>query len=228
MSDLRINIGERAIEATLNAFETGRGEQLLGAVLSLFETLAPAVQTSVLRQIKKVGLRKRTGLLAQSILTKATLVVEKRNAPGISTGVFQGPALAYAATQEFGTKGIEPDSPIDTIEPVRSKYLWMPAGSDTVFPSGASRFKSVRDYPGELVIIPIKNRKRLAGVAFDADRYEQGIENDLTIREIEAAYLLLREVDIKPKHFMYDGFLEVIPLIEKRLEARILELFNAK
>lgn len=152
----------------------------------------------VKNQLSGQALKNRTGILSSSI---TGLTIIRGGLPAITVGVFRGPALAYAAVQEFGTVGAGGRLP--TIKPKRAKALAIPIGSGALTPAGVSKFQSPRDYvgPGKLQFIPGKTS---IGVLVD----------DVTD---EAQYVLAAKVDIPPAHYLLNEMLAALPSIAKQI-----------
>lgn len=158
-------------------------------------------------------LRRRTGNLARSITGRGVRV---RGIPGMRVGVFRGPALSYTAIQEFG--GI--------IRPKRGRALAMPVeGGRAMTRAGVDRYGGPRSYPGKLVYIPYKGRNAVAGL-YDQRDLKRARGNGL--RGVKAVYVLLRQVSIKPKHFLSDGVRLSLPSLTKRLAVLLAELAGTK
>ncbi len=138
--------------------------------------------------------RRRTGALAQSIIGRGEMV---NGVPAMRLGVFRGPALRYAGVQEYGTRKHNPRSPYDTIKSKRAGgALAMPVG-DSLTGAGVSRYGGPREDPRQLRFLPAL-RGRLVGILVE----EGGVE---------AQYLLLRSVEIRPGFFLRDGMEQAMP-----------------
>lgn len=159
-------------------------------------------------------LKIREGNLSKSITSEASLI---GGLPGVRVGIFRGPALAYAGVQEFGTKGKAPDSPYPTIKPKNAKALAMPVGS-ALTPSGRVRYGGPRDYPFRLRFVPFKR-----GIAVGALYPETELKKEqkaarrekrpVDLNNAEAAFLLLKQVDIPPHEFLKDGMANALPAL---------------
>ena len=134
-------------------------------------------------------LSRRTGSLARSVVG---IGVRVGGVPGMRIGILQGPALAYAGIHEHG--GI--------IKPKKAKALAAPVGA-ALTPAGVPRYPGPRAYPGKLRFVPI-NRGNLIGKLVDEDDDDN-----------EALFLLLRQVQVAPKHYLRDGMLRQVPLASR-------------
>jgi hypothetical protein len=153
-------------------------------------------------------LGRRTGQLAQGTIG---LAERRGGVPGLRVGVLRGPAIAYAGIHEHG----------GTIRPKRARALAIPVeGGPAVTQAGVERFGGPRSFPGKLSFIPFRNSGLAVGGLFTTSS-EQGRDRRgrfLTFGLGELAYLLVKEVKIKPKHFIRDGFREKLPELTKNLE----------
>ena len=146
-------------------------------------------------------LNRQTGALARSITHD---VSEFRGLPSLRIGVFRGPALAYAAVQEFGTKSENPDSPISDIKPRNAKALAWPINAPG---------KSPRDLDG-LKFIPYRRGKIAIGGLYDAEKLKALRDADpenFSLQQIQPLFVLLRKLALKPKYFLRDGVQQALP-----------------
>jgi len=144
--------------------------------------------------------RRRTGNLARSIIGRGELV---GGLPALRVGVFRGPALRYAGVVEYGTRGKNPQSPYPTIVPKKAKALAIPAeDGPAVTAAGVHRYDGPRSFPGELHFVPVLRGRVIGLLQTDDD---------------ETAYLLLRSVDIAPRFYLRDGFLESLPELTTKM-----------
>lgn len=198
-------------------------------------------------------LRRRTGSLARSVLGRSEIL---DGAPAMRVGVLKGSAAIYAGPQEFGTKGLEPDSPYPTIKPrAPRKALAMPVG-ETLTPAGVDRYGSPLQYPRPLTFIPWKNGKNAVGGLYETKSLEKlrkraskagkaatrarkralraGVQGPpaprpkISLREAVLAYVLLRKVDLKARRFLRDGFQRGMPLLLGDVETALLDLLEGK
>jgi len=159
-------------------------------------------------------LARRTGSLARSITAEAELI---GGLPGVRVGVFRGPALQYAGVQEFGTQGKNPESPIPTIKPKQAKALAMPVG-EALTPAGVPRYQSPRQFPESLRFVPFRSRNVIGALYPEseieaAEKAARASGGKVSLENAEAAYLLLRELDLEPKEFLQDGMLNGLPAL---------------
>ncbi len=199
--------------------------------------IAGRISTSV-RQ-GRFGLQVRTGALARSI---AGVADEVDGQPAIRVGILkQGGAAVYAGVQELGTKGKEPDSPYPTIRPKRGKALAIPVGP-ALTNAGVARENngqpvSPRNYPRPLRFIPV-NRGRTVGVLVDTNtkaasernrRRAKADAGGFVIKDTigpdsfhgVVAFVLVRSVDIRAKHYLLNGLNRELPFALGRLGAKL-------
>lgn len=164
-------------------------------------------------QLSGQVLKTRSGNLKKEVIGRGLRV---NGVPAMRVGIFRGPALRYAGVQEYGTKGKNPSSPYPTITPKKAKSLAIPLdGGPAVHPSGVAKYDSPRDFPGGLHFVPFRR-----GVAIGALYPESEIERlkgGLSLRDLQAAYLLVTKVDIKPHFFLRTGFEKFLPEVSKEL-----------
>ncbi|MEE8164383.1 MAG: hypothetical protein V3T64_02335 [Myxococcota bacterium] len=168
-------------------------------------------------------LARRTGELARSIVGKAERF--EGGLPGIRVGVFRGPALVYAGVQEFGTRGLEPDSPFDTIRPVKAKALaFPPEGSPALTGAGVNRFPSPLDFPEKLRFIPFRKGVVVGGLFREADLRGTGADTDRdsfaerpSLANLQAVYLLITQLDLPAREYLKRGAQEFLPQIASDL-----------
>lgn len=175
---------------------------------------------------------RRTGALSRSIHGRGEMV---GGHPAIRVGTLRGPSIKYAAVQEYGTKGADPTSPIPTIKPKKGKSLAMPLNS-SLYPSGVPRYDGPRNDPRNLTFIPFR-RGIAVGALYD-DREIKKIDAATersertgalpSFEQFKAAYVLLRQVDIRPKRFLRNGFKNYMPTLLKNLTAHLRELLFGK
>lgn len=170
-----------------------------------------------------------TGVMRKTIEGQAVVF---RNVPGIKIGWFRGPAVRYAGVQEEGTVGKGGKYP--TIVPRKKQALSIP-GPKVENAKGVDRYGGPRHYPGKLVFIPFKKAAlagQVIGGLFDARdlararRIGRRSTTRYSLRDIKLAYLLLRYVDIKPKHFLRDGLALFLPGFLNRLEEFFVRLVS--
>lgn len=165
------------------------------------------------------ALARRSGALARSIVGKAERF---DGIPGMRVGVFRGPALIYAGIQEFGTKGLEGDSPFDTIKPTKAKALaFPPEGSPALTGAGVNRFASPRDFPESLRFIPFRKGVVVGGLFEEArlkleqSRLAPGETIDLS--KLQVVYLLISQLDLPAREYLKRGMLDFLPQVASDL-----------
>ncbi len=166
---------------------------------------------SIVAAMKSLGLERRTGTLARSVLPQSERLA---GVPALRVGIFRGPALRYAGVQEFGTRGKEPTSPYPDIVPKRAKALAIPArGGRALTPAGVDRFGGPTKYPGTLRFIPFRRGIAVGALYDERDlkRAPKDEDGNLSLDQIKAVYLLLRKVSIKGKHYLRTGALAYLP-----------------
>lgn len=210
-------VSSRAVTLELDA----KGERLLRRIetewtkqeaterlLPFFNRQALIAAGFISRKFVRKRLRTRTGHASQSIIGKGVVV---NNLPAIRVGWLRtSPAINYIGVQEFGTFGENPESPFPTIKPKRAKSLAMPLEPKAVHPSGVAKYSSPRDYPEPLSFIP-RRTGNVVGFLVEED----DLENATGFEQIQAVYMLLRQVDIKPQWFLRDGFDAYLPQLVK-------------
>lgn len=193
--------------------------RLLAAIERSFARSALIVAGGISRSMTAGGtLRRRTGSLARSVIGKSDYI---GGLPGMRIGIFTGPALAYAAVQEFGAE-IKPKKP--------GGFLAVPVdGGGGLTPAGVARYESARQYPRELVFARGRFKARLGGkevtagaALLDSDRRFKDF-----MKHARPVYLLLRKVNIRPKKYLRNGLSAALPLVIARLQEDLLkELAN--
>ena len=176
-----------------------------------------AAGTVIKTQLSGQALRRRTGTLARS--TEGRVDTTAGRLPAMRIGIFRGPATRYAAVQEFGTKGKNPASPIDTIRPVKAKALAIPI-NDSLTGAGVAKFVSPRSDPRDLVFIPFARNTIVIGALFERDRIriaQKRALGDLSLRDVKAAYLLMTQVDVAPTFWLSRGVNLYIPTYQEEL-----------
>lgn len=194
--------GERALALLQRRF---RRSALLEQLSAFFDREAPRVAGRIVRDmLSGQRLARRTGNLARSVEGRSD---SHRGLPGMRIGIFRGPALPYAAIQEFG----------GTIRPRRARALAVPArGGPALTPAGVDRFGGPRGYPGELKFIPFRRSGVAVGMLADAEQIRQARRRSRgapSLADIDAVYLLLRKVQLRGKHYLRDGVQNQLPAI---------------
>ena len=196
-------------------------------------------------------LRRRTGSLARGVVGRAELL---EGVPAMRVGVLRGPSAKYAGPQELGTQDLEPDSPYPAITPrPPRKALAMPVGP-ALTPAGVDRYGSPLEYPKELTFIPWKRGKNAVGGLYESESLaklqrkaskagkavtksnrrmkKKGIQGPpaprpkVSLREATLAYVLLRKVGLKARHFIRDGMDRGLPHLLNDVEDGLLHLLE--
>lgn len=161
----------------------------------------------------------RSGALARSMWGWGEIY---GGVPAVRVGSLRGPALKYVAVQELGTVGAGGELP--TIVPVALmvKNLAIPL-APALTPSGVPKKPRPQDW-GPLKYIPFKNRatQNAQGALFTLEEYakiKEAIKRKTFsgLQNYQALYLLVRKTDIKPKHFLRDGFASYLPTLTQEL-----------
>lgn len=198
-------------------------EKFLKALDAQFKKEANLTKTHIVRNFLSGNpLKRRSGNLAKSIVGSSLGI--KSKTPGYKIGVLRGPSLAYASTQEFGTKGKNPDSPISTITPKRAKALAMPLGP-ALTRAGVRRRESPKDWEN-LKFIPFRNSGVAVGALYDEEDLAEMKEAGLTLRSIPAYYLLLRKVDINPVFYISKSVDARLPKTVANINKAIQDFFK--
>jgi hypothetical protein len=178
---------------------------------------------------------RRTGQLARSIVGRA---IKFEGLPALEVGQLRagGTRVArYGWTQEYGTKGLNPESPVQDIKPRNKKFLAVPQ-EPALTPTGVPRYDSPRDYPGDLVVIKFQGlvgkNKNVAGKlvskkAYDDARAAAALGQPSSV-SLDAVYLLLTFVRIRPGHFLRDGVQDYLPILSAKLGDALFKRYIAR
>lgn len=212
---MRIRTTKGQIESIRERLSTDGFDGFLNGFM---EEQSGLVGAHIIRRMRRENIvRRRTGTLERAIVGSAERV---GRLPGMRVGVLKGPALKYAGVQEYGTKGKNPTSPYDTIKPRKAKALAIPAeGGKALTAAGVDRFGGPRGYPGELKAVPFTDSGIAVGALYDMkahDRLEER-HGEVDLGDLQPVYLLLKKVDIEPKWYLRDGFMERLPLVSRAL-----------
>ena len=223
MSKITIKISASG-QKTIDKLITNLGREKLFKLLDkLFNKQSLIAAGHVSRtMLSGQRLKRRTGTLAKSV-TGTGLRID--GIPAMRVGIFRGPALKYAGPQELGTKGKNPESPYGTILPKKGKALAIPLGP-ALTPAGVEKYGGPRNFPGELHFIPFRQSGIAVGALYSDVEYE--VARHFGIREAQAAYLLLRKVDLKPKYYLRDGFRNYMPMFAKELNKYLKDILNGR
>ena len=191
---------------------------------SIYRKLAPvlsreatkAASYSVAQYMSGQRLKVRTGALRRSVVGRFELYNGKL---AVRIGNIGGVQNPYAAVQEYGTKGENPDSPIPTIVPKRARALAMPVGP-SLTPAGVRRYQSPREVPEPLRFVPRtgSNKSNVIGLLVTTPKGATG----------EIAYLLLSQVDLKPRYYLRDGLKSSFPSISKAVGDTLKTILTAE
>lgn len=160
-------------------------------------------------------LKRRTGALARSIVGRG---VRFGKAPAMRVGVFRGAAAEdYARIQEKG--GVVKAKP--------GKALAIPM-KHAKTPAGVPRWDSPRDAPVELKLIPFTSGGTAKAGLFDARSLEAAERYDGTIdmKKAKLYYLLVKQVRIRGKHYLRDGFRDFFPILMEDLAEFVVGKFR--
>lgn len=153
----------------------------------------------------------RTGILRRAITGRS---IQTDVGPALQVGILSaaGGALDYAGPNEFGTKGLNPDSPYATIVPKRAKALAIPTARAKTR-AGVARGAGFgpRDFPGELVFIPFRKGNIVGGLFLKEDVQGDGLGAG-------AMFLLALQVDLPERGYLKFGFERYQPGLVSRLE----------
>ena len=209
--------------ALARLYESLGPERLAASLLRFFDRTAQIIASKVVaRFLRRDAPESRVdfhkGDLARSIIGRAELI---NGVPAMRVGALRGPAIRYAAVQEFGTHGKNPESPIPTIVPREAKALAIPQGP-ALYGSGAVKYNKPREYPEPLEFMWIGRGKVIGRLVtlVELERERKLAKRDhrgLDYKAMETVYLLLKSVDIAPKYFLRDGFMEEMPLLASDL-----------
>lgn len=236
---LKIELDQRSREYIAAIARPGNGlekAQLFAGILKVMARSSSKIASAVTRNyLSGQTRRRRTGSLARSIVGDAEL---HNGLPSFRVGVLRGPALQYAGVQEEGTSDLNPDSPYGPIKPRNAKALAIP--QDRVLtPAGVDRYGGPRNYPGKLRFIPFRGSRIAVGALYDEEdlrkrKLEDFDEHDarhahakgLSLDNLRPAYLLVRQVSIKPGHFLQRGMADGLPGVESDLADFIADLLS--
>lgn len=212
---IKFNLTEATKKYLLAAEKEFGREPLYIGIERFFDRQASRGATRIAdTQLSGQVLKTRSGNLKRSVVGRGLRV---NAVPAMRVGILRGPALRYAGVQEYGTQGKNPSSPYPTIRPKRAKALAIPLDEGpAVYPSGVARYDSPRDFPGGLHFIPFR-RGVAVGALYPESEIQRLHSGGLTLRDIQAAYLLVTKVDIKPHFFLRKGFEKFLPEVAKEL-----------
>lgn len=175
-------------------------------VMSRLRPIAASIQ-GIARANARTRLKVRSGRLGRSIEARARAFPKQFR---LEVGVFSGKAVRYVGVQEFGTKGINSESPFETIRPKRAKALAMPVNA-AVDARGVPRFRSPRTDPVPMTFIPHRDPgSNVVGMLIAKKDLQRWSRQKLAGLP-PARWLLLRKVDLKPERFLRDAVAKVEP-----------------
>jgi hypothetical protein len=213
-------------------------EVVVVGIARLFQRMAPRAARSIVRTelsspysfrgpgstLEKI--RRRSGTLARSVEGIAQM---RDGIPSLRVGVFRGPALRYAGIQRFGTKGKNPASPYDTIRPRNARFLAVPMKPVLQF-NGVEKYPGgPRSYPKKLVFIPFRSGGKVAGALYDAQELLEARRRaggEVSLRDVQALYLLMRSVDLRPWFYLEIGLRKWMPELVRAVATLLRRTMN--
>jgi hypothetical protein len=203
---------EKAIDRLVKVFSK---KELLDGIYRFFQRVAGKAADFVRDNYLSGQLLKvRSGELRDSI---EGLAIIKAGMPAVRVGVFRGPALRYANIQEHG----------GTIRPRNARALAVPPEGSPARGSGLGP----RDYSGQLRFVPFRNSGIAVGALYDADELRsarQARGRSFSLRDVQAVYLLLTEVQIEGKHYLAKGAAQFLPYIGRELGKYLKDVARGK
>lgn len=198
---LSVDIPKNLIER-FESLEDTLKQELVNKIFAEADRLGQVLAGIVIRDsLSGNVLKRRTGTLARSVVGRAETI---NGFPAIRVGIFRGPALSYAGILETG----------GVIKPKNAKALAIPVG-EAVTPAGVSRFGGPRGYPGELQFVPFRNSGVAVGKLVDPSKAVEG----QSVGDLEALYLLVRQVRIPETRWLSRPVRENLPLVARELAA---------
>ncbi len=212
---MKIEAGADFEELLARASRVFGKDALYRAILAFFARQAPKAVRAVAKATKEGApghprLERRTGSLVRDLSAFAGLY---QGLPAIQAGIVRGPSTKYAAVQEFGTQGKNPESPFPDIVPKNAKTLAVPVGP-ALTPAGVPRYVGPRDYPKPLVFAPWFRANAVGGLYDDASmrkevKKAQKEKRPINLKNALLVYMLLRRASIPPHFFLRHGFGEI-------------------
>lgn len=209
VSSITFKLDRRSVKFIKGLETDSRREKVYKQLDRFFGKEGQKIATHIIKtKLSGQLLKRRTGQLAQGTVG---LAERRGGVPGMRVGILRGPAIQYAGIQEHG----------GTIRPKRAKALAIPVeGGPAVTAAGVERFGGPRSFPGGLSFIPFRNSGLAVGGLYTKGAQRRNrlgrFTNKFDLGEL--AYLLVKEVKIKGKHFIRDGFREKLPELTKNLE----------
>lgn len=188
-------------EAMLSRVERDLGRERTYALIEQAWRLPAKIVGGKAAVLARQRKRTRTGAMSQSI---DGAVIRVNGVPGVRIGGIRGPATRYIGIQEHGTRGKNPDSPFADVRPRNAKALaFAPDGSPALTPAGVDRYGGPRRFPEPLVFVPFR-RGNVVGALYRSKDLAS-LDAGVSLRRINAVYLLLRKASIAPGRFLIDG-----------------------
>lgn len=223
----RIVITEDSHKAILRAKGAVAVPKLIEGLTTLLES-AGKKAADYIRENFLSGqiLNQRTGELARGL--EGRVLVRRDAFPAARVGVFTGPAVRYAGVLEMGTRDLNPDSPYPVIRPRNAKALaFAPEGSPALDGRGVAMYDSPRDYPTSLSFIPFRGGRIAIGALYDTDELKAARRSGaLDLRKLQAVYVLLRQMSVKPRHYMERGLIQYLPFFVTELTLFLRSFVN--
>lgn len=187
-------------------------------VSQILDDFLPGESASLAAFVKKNQVEKfsKSGGLLNAIQGR---VVRVKNVSYASVGVFNGSSIAYAGVQESGTKPPNSESPFPLIRSPRA----FPGGALAIPLTAAAKNIPAKDYPGlKYVRIKPKRGSPVVGLLVRT----RSVKGRLLLGRLNAVYLLLSYVKLKPKKYLEKGTKKYLPTFIKHLKAFMQERFD--
>lgn len=195
--------------------------RLRSELLEVFRTLAKRAEKFVKQYVRDTsGLVRRSGELLRAITANARFVSQ---VPQFRVGIFRGPALKYAAHQEWGTDDLNPNSPYPPIVPKRRRTLaWPVPGGPATTPGGTPRYRGPRHYEintGDMLgFIPWKGETAVGGL-YNLKDIQQARRKGWSLRNIQVVYVLLKRTSLPPHWYLRDSMKQFLPQVSDAILA---------
>lgn len=194
-------------------------------VKGFFDEQAPLAASFIVKNyLSGQRLGRVTGILAQSLTGRGGT---EGGVPFMRVGVFRGPALRYAGVQEFGTVGKGGELP--SIRPKKAKSLAVPQ-KPALTASGKPKWEGgPTNAPFELRFVPFRRGIAVGGL-YDEREIEalERLGQEVDLEKAKMVYLLLRKVDIEPKHYLRDGMTAYLPRLGRALASFLRDLASER
>lgn len=221
IKELQSLLGGAEFNERIVKFLDVRAQRIAGNIVKTRLSGPPQKERST--ALRRNALRRRTGTLARSVIGRGEIL---GGVPAFRVGVLRGPAVRYIAVQELGTVGKGGELP--TIRPTKAKALAIPIDG-ALTAAGVERFGGPRNAPVKLRFIPFR-RGVAVGKLVDERQLEAEQERaaasggDVDFTRVTSYYLLVRQVDISPKHFLRDGVRAALPTLTTELSNYVSRL----